>query len=144
MPNVERCKGSENGEQNSQPLEMQTFFQIIHRAADVFTALIFFAEMHRKNDLRKFGHHTENGTDPHPKDRARTAESDCRGNTGDVARADRGCQCGHYSLKRRYTELVLFVRLRRVQNADRVFKNGTEVAKLHKTGTDCQKNTGAD
>ena len=100
--------------------------------------------MHRKNDLRKFGHHTENGTDPHPKDRARTAESDCRGNTGDVARADRGCQCGHHGLKRRYTELVLFVRLRRVQNADRVFKDGPEVAKLHKTGTDCQKNTGAD
>ena len=144
VADAERCKGSENGEQNSQPLEMQTLFQIIHRAADVFTALIFFAEMHRKNDLRKFGHHTENGTDPHPKDRARTAESDCRGNTGDVARADRGCQCGHYSLKRRYTELVLFVRLRRVQNADRVFKDGTEVAKLHKTGTDCQKNTGAD
>lgn len=50
---------------------------------------VFRAEFCRQNALGIYGHHAEKRRNPHPDDRARAADQDCRRNAQNIPRAER-------------------------------------------------------
>ncbi len=82
--------------------------QIIHRATRPLAVLVAAAVVDAEQVFREVGHHSEEGGEPHPENRAGATRYDRGGNARDISRADRG---GKGGAKRMELRDALFVGL---------------------------------
>ena len=87
------------GEEKGQRAQAKPPLHIAHGAALPATVRGFFPVAHGQSLFRKAGHHAQQGGDPHPEHRARTAVKDGGGHPGDAPGADGGGQRGREGLK---------------------------------------------
>ena len=86
-----------------------TVLKIVHRASGPFTEAVFTSEINTENVFCEVCHHSEEGCDPHPEDRARAADCDSSGNTCDVTGTDSSGKCRTKRLEGRNNTLLLAV-----------------------------------
>ena len=80
------------------PLTAQAVLDVIHRSAIDAAIFIGFTILDGEGAFREGEGHAEQGRDPHPEDRARSAHRNCRGDAGKVAGPDLARQGGRQSL----------------------------------------------
>ena len=105
--------------------------------------LILLAVMNGKRDLAVLGHHAQQGGDPHPENRAGTADGNSARHTGDIAGADRCRQCGTDRLERRYRTMTCLGGAVE-QLADGILPDHAELTELEKAGADTEVQTHAE
>ena len=89
-------KHAKQGEQLCQPLPARThtIFNIVERTAQIMSLFVNSTILDGEETLGILGRHTEQGSNFHPEQCARTAGSDRSCNTDNVAGTDGGRQCG--------------------------------------------------
>ncbi len=83
------------------PVRAHAIRDVVHGTADIVAVLIDLAVAHCEHSLGELGGHAHQGRHPHPEHRARPADEDRRGDTGDVARADGRRKSRHQGIERR-------------------------------------------
>ena len=91
---AEGCQNGKDGKQDSQPLDAQTAFDGVHRAAGHRAILEADAVLNRQERFCILSGDTEHAGHPAPEHRAGAAECDCGRDTDDIARADGRRECG--------------------------------------------------
>ena len=122
--------------------------QIVHGSSAPLSDFIFTPIVNTKDVFGEICHHTEEGDDPHPEDRARSARDDRRRDTCDITGTDRGCQGCTQTLELA-DGLILFCSVGRDMS---ICKNGTDglgkpmlyVRDLEKPGQKCHQNSCSD
>ena len=126
---AERTDTTEDGEEDSHrlPFCAQTLGDHIHRTALQVALRVATAIHRRQRTLEEFGCHTDHRADPHPEDRARTADTQCDSHTGDVAHTDCCGDCAAQRLPRGDLTAFALATILGTQGLDRA----TEVAERH-------------
>ena len=106
----------------------------------MLATVILLAVMHRQDHFAIFRRHAHQRGAPHPEQRARAAEEDRRGHTGDVAGTDRRGQAGHQRLER--TDLARFFVAFRASAPDQC-EAGADTRQRHELEHRHQEETGA-
>ena len=85
---------AESGKQVSQemPFFAKAVFDVVHRSADELAVGVFLTVEDSQCNLRKFRTHAEQGRNPHPEHRTRSADRDSTGDTGNITGTDRSGQ----------------------------------------------------
>ena len=89
VPRAEYGEHAEQGKYISHPapFRSESVFDIVPGTADPVAVFVFLSEMYRERYLGKFGAHSEKSGNPHPEDRARTADGDGACYAGDISGA---------------------------------------------------------
>ena len=92
---------AKQGIERSQPFPFgaEAVFNVVHGAADVFALGVFLPEVNGEHYLGEFGTHSQKRGTPHPEHRARAANGNGTGYTGDVAGAHCTGQCCTHRLE---------------------------------------------
>ncbi len=122
----EECQ---DGEDDAEPLHVEPAVEGVHGAADHIAFFSFDAVFDRDDGLGVFGGHAEETGDPHPEDRAGSAERDGRADADDVAGTDGRGQRGGQGAELRDVARGTLIR------SDRQF-DGFEDIFLDKSGPD--------
>ena len=113
-------------------------FHRVHRTACHFADAVRFAVFDRQDRFAVFRRKSEQRADPHPDERARSAENHGRRDADDIAGADGGGERRHQGLERRNVALMLLLFLE--NHADGVEK----IAPWQEFQSDRQEDAGAD
>lgn len=145
LSHISDAEGGEDAEHGKQDREhlaerlaalvgAETVLQVVHCTAGPLSVRVSAAEIDAQDVFRIVGHHAEEGCDPHPEDRARTADRDGCGDTGDVAHADRCREGGAECLELGNHALFIRVRLDMFfeNTADGVFPPVCKMSDLEK------------
>ena len=124
------------------PFGAETVFNVVHGAADVFALGVFLPEVNGKYYLGKFGTHSQKRGTPHPEHRARAANGDGTGYTGDVAGAHCTGQCRTHRLEGTDGAILGCFLLK--NTAKSVVHGGSEFSHLNGAGADGEPKTCTD
>ena len=133
------CQKAENHGQPG-PIFAKAVLDVIHGTAHIVTLGVALPVMDGKNHLGIFGHHAEQGAEPHPEHCPRAAQSDGAGNTGNIA-GTHGCRqrSGHSLKGGNLTMGCLFLS---ENPAGSLLHNMAEFGKLDKADLAAEVNSG--
>ena len=102
---------SKNGEQHSKPCPLWTksVLDEVHSSAYPVAGRSFFTKMDREEHFRKFGHHSNKGSNPHPKKSPWAANSYSCSHTNNVTRTNVSSNSCHQSIPRGYFTMTGFI-----------------------------------